>query len=186
MQKKFTMSRLASWTLFLTVIALVWLYPLIAHAQGSGSGDGSGASSGASGADTTSPLGEVLLTAVKIVFTILGGIATFLTLKAIKYFEKKTKIDIPQATEDLIFSWADKAIGFAHEKAHQVIQKTGKSLSGPEKLDIAVAFVMGLVTKYGLDTSIENKLRDYIEAKLGMKRIEGADMQPAVAGGAPT
>lgn len=189
MRKYATASKLCSFFITAVVICILWL-PAIAHAaDGSGSGAGSGSAVAAAATDTTTAAGsasDLLFILLKIVFTILGILATYLTTKAITYFEAKTKIDIPAATEKTISDWADQAVGLAYEKSHQVLQKTGQKLDGNAKLSIATDFVMGLVKKYNLDQVAETKVKDVIESKLGTKRIDDTGVsQPATPAPAP-
>mgnify|MGYP003417569591 CR=1 FL=1 len=162
MRKFATFSKIATWALLLGILALVW-FPAVAYAQDAAPVP----------TEQVGPASELLFSLLKIVFTILGLVATYLTVKAIAYFEKKTKIDIPAATEKTIDEWADRAVGFAHEKSHQVLKQTGKKLDGNEKLSLATGFVNDMVKKHKLAEITEAKLKDYVEAKLGTKRIEG-------------
>lgn len=176
MTKHARFSKVLTWALTLSVIALIWLYPLIAYAD-----------AGTVTPDPTpaGPVSEIFTMALKIVFSVLGLVASFLTMKAIQYFEKKTNIDIPASTEKMILDWADQGIGFAHEKSHQILQKTGTKLDGNEKLNLAAGFVADLIKKHELDAVAETKLKDYIESKLGTKRMDPqvpvvpADVPPA-------
>ncbi len=154
----------ASWYVALLVLVAIWVFPAMAWAQ-------EAASSTAVG--ETTPAGEIMSMVVKILFSALAIVVSYLSTKAIKYFEKKTKIDVPAATEKMIFEWADKGVGYAHEKAHQLAQTAGRKMNGNEKLNIAMQFVSDLVKKYNIEPIAEEKLRRYIEAKLGEKRLEG-------------
>ena len=85
----------------------------------------------------------------------------------------------------MLFGWADKGIGLAYEKSHQKVQDLGEKLKGPEKLEVALAFVNGMIKQYELPEMAEEKLKNYVEAKLGLKRkdvgtsIEDAEATPA-------
>jgi hypothetical protein len=161
---------MATWMLTAAILLLLWVvHPLVAHADG--------VSTVAPADTSTSPMGEVLMMILKIVFSVLGVVATFLTTKAITYFQQKTNIAIPAAAEQLLFDWADQAVAFAYEKAHQVLQQTGKAMDGDAKMNVALQFIMDLVKKYNIDNVMEDKLKNYIEAKLGAMRID--------AGGGP-
>lgn len=168
MRKFATFSKIASWVLTIGVLTLVWLFPVIAYAQEAPAAEPAPGSAS-----------ELLFMLLKIVFSVLAVLASYLTIKAIKYFEKKTKIDIPATTEKALFDWADQAVGFAHEKSHQVLKKTGKKLDGNEKMGLATNFVMELVKKHKLDEMAETKIKDYIEAKLGTKRLEEPGAPPS-------
>jgi hypothetical protein len=144
--------------LCLMMLAVIWLYPVLAAAQD------------APGLESTNAAQDISLLVAKIIFSVLSLLTTWLVTKAIGYFEKKTKIDIPASTEDLLHKWADKGIGYANEKSHQAIQKVGKKLTGSEKLEIALKFVIGMSKQYELPSLAEDKLTEYIESKLGLDR----------------
>lgn len=168
MRKFATFSKIATWVLTIGVFVLIWA-PSLAYAQATTTEPAPGSAS------------ELMFMLLKIVFSILAVLASYLTIKAIKYFEKKTKIDIPATTEKALFDWADQAVGYAHEKSHQVLKKTGKKLDGNEKLGLATNFVLELVKKHKLDEMAETKVKDYIEAKLGTKRLEEPGVPPPTA-----
>ena len=155
--RKFNLLRLATHLTFLALMFIIWLYPALAMAQ-----DGVAAD--------TNAVQDITFLIAKIIFSVLSMLTAWLVAKAISYFEKKTKIDIPASTESLLHKWADKGIGYADEKSHQAIQKHGKKLTGPEKLEIALKFVLGMAEQYELPKMAENKLTEYIEAKLGLNR----------------
>lgn len=119
-----------------------------------------------------SAFGEILLEVLAGVFSLLGLLATWLVAKGIKYFEKKTKIDVPAAYEATLAEWASKGVGLAQEKSHQTFQNLGRKLEGPEKMEVAVRFVRGMVAEYGWDDLAEDKIRDYVESKLGLDRTD--------------
>lgn len=143
------------------LVAAIWLVPATALGQAD-----------AVMADT-SVASEVIAWVMKIGFSILALLANWAVLKGIKYFEGKTKIDIPAQTEAMLFSWADMGIGLAKEKSHQAVKKGAGKLKGPEKLEIALGFVIDLAEEHGYKNLAENKIKDYIEAKLGLDRTEG-------------
>jgi hypothetical protein len=140
------------------LLAVIWLYPHTVLAQGEVT------------PEELNPISELLMMVLKVVFSILGILTTWLVTKGITFFERKTKIDIPASYENTIFGWADKGIGLANEKAHQTLKEQGKKLKGPEKMDIALGFVNTLIQQHKLDAMAQDKLKTYIEAKLGMTR----------------
>lgn len=142
------------------ILSLICVYPVIAFAQGSPI------------LPTGSAGGDILMTIVEIALTGLSLVGIALLVRIIGYFEKKTKIDIPAATEKMLFDWADQAIGLAHEKAHQVLQDQGKVLGGNEKLNVALQFILDIANKYNLADVAKDKLEDYINAKLGSRRMD--------------
>lgn len=143
------------------LLLLVWIYPSVAFAQ-------------VLGGTTGSIAGDLLMLVLKLALVAVSVLGSFLIGKGITYFEKKTNIDLPRATEDMIFGWADQAIGLATEKAHQVLQNEGKILGGNEKMNIALQFVLDIATKYNLEGLVADKLRNYIDSKLGSKRLDKA------------
>lgn len=148
-----------------TVLIFLICYPIAAFAQ-------------EAPPETVGPASELLFMLLKIIFSVLGVVGTWLAIKGVKYFEKKTKIDIPAASEKALFDWADQAVGFAHEKSHQALKSTGRKLDGSEKLSLATGFVLDLVKKHNYDVIAETKLKDYVEAKLGTKRLEEPGVPP--------
>lgn len=142
-----------------SILLLVWIYPTTAFAWDVG--------------ETTGSVGgDLIMLVLKLVLSVVSVLGSILIMKAISYFEKKTKIDIPAATEKMLFDWADQGIGLAHEKAHQILQKEGTVLGGNEKLNVALQFVLDIATKHNLEGLAEEKLKDYINSKLGSKRID--------------
>lgn len=142
----------------LLAFTVVFLLPAVAFAQAEAVMD-----------DTTAA-GEALTWVVNIAATTLALLINWLVLKGIKYFEKKTKIDIPAAQEELLMKLAEKGIGLAEEKAHQAVKKGATKLEGPEKLEVALKFVAKMAKEYKLPEMAEDKLADYVEAKLGLAR----------------
>ncbi len=151
------LTRIVNISICALMLAVIWIYPVMASAQDAPVAD-------------TNAAQDISLLVAKILFSILSVLTTWLVTKAIGYFEKKTKIDIPAATEELLHKWADKGIGYADEKSHQAIKKHGKKLTGPEKLEIALKFVIGMAKQYELPTMAEDKLTEYVESKLGLNR----------------
>ena len=165
--RKFNLLRLATHFTFLALMFIIWLYPALAMAQDAPVAD-------------TNAAQDITFLVAKIIFSVLSMLTAWLVTKAIGYFEKKTKIDIPASTEALLHKWADKGIGYADEKSHQAIQKHGKKLTGPEKLEVALKFVIGMAKQYELPAMAEDKLTEYIEAKLGLNRKdEGISLEEA-------
>lgn len=127
---------------------------------------------------TGTVVGDIVMLLLKIVIFALSALASILITKAISYFEKKTKIDVPAAAENTLLGWADAAIGFAHEKAYQLLQSEGKVLSGNDKLNIALQFVLSIAKEHNIEGIAEDKIKDYINSKLGTKRMDQEGVSP--------
>lgn len=159
MKRIITVYKVTTCVIMASILLLVWLCPTAAFA-------------GDVGETTGSAGGDLIMLVLKLVLSIVSVLGSILIMKAISYFEKKTKIDIPAATEKMFFDWADQGIGLAHEKAHQILQKEGKVLGGNEKLNVALQFVLDIATKHNLEGLAEEELKNYINSKLGSKRID--------------
>ena len=149
------LAKYVTWTVCIGILLSIWLVPAVGFAAD---------------AATTSAAGDVLVMILKVVFSVLGVLATWLMTKAIGYFEKKTKIDIPASMEATLAGWSEKAVNFAWEKSHQKAQEFGEKLKGSEKLELALGFVTKLVREHKLPAVAEEKLKAYIESALGMAR----------------
>ena len=109
---------------------------------------------------------------IEAVATLLMVLIGFAVRKVSKFFHEKTKIEIPAKTEDMISAWGEKAVGYAKEKAHQYVTEKGEKMKGPDKLEVALGFGLGLAEEYGLPNLAKDKLTKYIEAHLGTTRAE--------------
>ena len=157
MSFQYNLMRAVTAVMAFTLFIVVWLMPAVAYAEAAEAADMNAAS-------------DMMMMVLKIVMTVLGILATWLTTKGIKFVEHKTKIDIPEKYETLMHSWADKGIGLAHEKSHHLVQKTGERLKGSEKMEVALGFINGMIKQYELPEMANEKLEEYIHAKLGMGR----------------
>ena len=110
---------------------------------------------------------RILGHAIEIIATILLLLATWATKKAVTYFEKKTNIDVPAATEAMIADWAGRAVNYAEEKAHQYKSSKKRKMKGPDKLEAALSFGLALAEQHKLPDLAKDKLEAYIESKLG-------------------
>ena len=117
-----------------------------------------------------SGVSQILSTIIEIIAAALGLLLIWLTKNGISFLEKKTKIDIPHQTEEMIADWAEKGVYYATEKAHQYLLEHGEKMKGPEKLDAALKFALSLADEHKLSTIAKEKLVKYIEARLGMDR----------------
>lgn len=117
-----------------------------------------------------SAVSQILSTIIEIIAAALGVLLIWLTKNGISFLEKKTKIDIPQKTEEMIAEWAEMGIHYAVEKAHQYLKENGEKMKGPEKLDAALKFAMSLAEEHKLSAIAKEKLVKHIESRLGMER----------------
>ena len=117
-----------------------------------------------------SGVAQILNSVIEVITAALGLLLIWLTKSGISFLEKKTKIDVPQKMEDMMFGWAEMGVHYATEKAHQYLNEHGEKMKGPEKLDAALKFAMALAEEHKLSTVAREKLTRYIEARLGMNR----------------
>lgn len=109
---------------------------------------------------------------VRLVFIVVSGAVMWAVVKAKNFFEEKTKIDIPKQYEDMLFGFATRGVALAEEKAHRIAKNSGEKLSGNQKVDVAMDFVRDLAKQYGLDKAAEEKVKNYIDAALGLERMK--------------
>ena len=107
---------------------------------------------------------------IQIMGAALAAALVLLVKVAITYIQQKTKIEIPQKTEQTLEEWAVKAANYAREKAHQYNQTNPAKMSGPAKMETALNFGLDLAAQYKLDTLAKEKLVRAIEAHLGSER----------------
>jgi hypothetical protein len=108
--------------------------------------------------------------ALSILEPLLLLFATWLAAKGGAYFTKKTKIEIPASIESSIDGWIETGIGLASEKAHQALKNKTKALTGPEKLETAASFVLGMAQSAGWVDWTKETIEKKIESKLGAGR----------------
>ena len=126
-----------------------------------------------------SPIQEVGDLLLKLIFGCVS-IALLVVIRPliptlIKYFEKRTGIDIPPSIEDKIYSEVDrlipKGVAFVEEQAHKALKAKLPSLTGHEKLAKACEFILEHAQDPALKKYFENgnkkKLEALIEAHLG-------------------
>lgn len=100
----------------------------------------------------------------------LGVLLLILVRKAIVYFEKKTKVEIPAKVEEVILSIAQKSIDYATEKAYQYTKDKGSKMPSEDKMTVALQFGLEVIREQGLQDVAKDKFVKYIEAKLGATR----------------
>lgn len=140
---------------------LVFLTCTVAWAQGEG------------GAEDPNALSQITDLTFSILTVILPIIATWLAHRAISTFESKTKIDIPTAIENRIDDWVISGVHLAAEKSRQKVKEGAAKLTGPEKLEEAADFVIGLAEQQGWIEWSKDRIKQKIEALLGVQRANG-------------
>lgn len=127
-------------------------------------------------ADSMSPALSKLMTHVfELLGTLMMLLMTALIAKASAYFTKKTKIEIPAKTEEMIAEWGRKGVNYANEKAHQYAKEKGEAMPIPDKVEHALSFGISLAEEYGLPNLAKEKLVKYTESHLGEVRVATAE-----------
>jgi len=111
--------------------------------------------------------------AFQVLTPIITAFAMWATHRLIAVFEKKTKIDIPAAQEEMIDKWIEQAIHYATEQSYKKVAGKAAKLTGPEKLEQAVGFVLAFAQAQGWVQWTKDKLANKIEARLGVHRANG-------------
>jgi hypothetical protein len=127
-----------------------------------------------------SVLSRTLSLAFEFALAALVPVAAWLTHRAIRIFEAKTKIDVPDAVEQKVDHWVDSGIALAEERGHRFLKETTDKLTGPEKLEIAVAYVLDMANQRGWVEWSKSKIQDRVEAALGTRREDDMLLQGTV------
>lgn len=109
-------------------------------------------------------------TAIQTLSPILLALSGWLAHRLIKVFETKTKIDIPAKQEAQVDAWIATGIRAAEEKAYQAVKAKADKITGPEKLEAAISFALGMAEKNGWLDWTRDKLQAKIEAKLNIDK----------------
>ncbi len=149
-------------TIGLAAFVLMFLLSSVAYAQGS--------------ADP-SALSRITGIALDILVPVLALFAMWAAHRLIGVFEKKTGIDVPVQQEQMISRWIGQGIHRAEEWSHKKLKEKTDALTGPEKLEVSAAFVLDLIEAQGWPGWTADRIKDKIEAMLGMQRANGA-MRP--------
>ena len=128
-----------------------------------------------------SVLSRTLSLAFELALAALVPVAAWLTHRAIKIFETKTKIDVPDAIEQQVDRWVDRGIALAEERCHQLLKETTSKLTGPEKLEIAVSYVLDMAAQRGWIEWSKDKIQDKVDAALGTRRDEDTLLTKTIA-----
>lgn len=123
-------------------------------------------------ADGPSVVSRLVDSALEILAPVVALFAMWAAHKLIKVFESKTSIDVPAKTEEMIDEWLLKAVAYAEEKGRTAVKTQLEPIKGPEKLEMAVNFVLDLAEKYNLKGLTKEKVTKMVEAKLGLTRQE--------------
>jgi len=136
--------------LSLTAFLLAFLFAGVAHA-----------------AEAGDPVASQALTyVIEVASALLLVLLAWASAKASAWMKAKTGIEV----NAMLSSFAMQGIAFAEEKAHQAVKANGEKLRGPEKLELALQFAIDLAEANGLPKKAQEKLSDYIEARLGLDR----------------
>lgn len=111
--------------------------------------------------------------AFQILTVVLPIIAVWLTHRGLAVFEKKSGINVPDSIESRIDGWIEEGIHLAAEKARQKIRAKTAELTGPEKLEEAAQYVFDLAQSRGWIEWTKVKIKNKIEAHLGIHRANG-------------
>ena len=131
------------------------------------------AQAGADASSDPNALTRVLDLVFEILIVVLPLLASWLAHRLIKVFESKTKIDVPEMIENKVDKWIEQGIHLAAEKGYKVAKEKTKKLTGPEKLEVAVAFAWGMAQSRGYIDWTKDKIEAKVEAALGVHRANG-------------
>lgn len=109
---------------------------------------------------------EILQWVVMMAGIVALGLVGWAARKASAWVKVKTGID----TEVLLLSLGESAVSLAEEKAHRFAKEAGQKMSGNDKLDVALDFARDRAKEMALDKKAEQKLRSYIDVRLGATR----------------
>lgn len=132
-------------TLFLVFL----LVPSVAHAAG-----------------VATVINDVIEVAAYALGLLLMGLLTI----AVKWIGAKFKVQVPDAWMSSVNVWLDKAIAYAEEWAKKKVSANSK-VSGSEKLEHAVEFLLMMVDDKKLVQMSKEQLRKLIEARLNETRM---------------
>jgi hypothetical protein len=113
---------------------------------------------------------RVLEFVLQVALVVVTPLAAWFVARMIKVFEAKAKIDIPAKQEEAIQNLVTQGIALAEEKARKAVQAKASSITGPEKLEIAADHVLDLIEAKKWDAWTRDKVKNLIEAKIGMAR----------------
>ncbi len=143
----------------IAVFVLVFLLSSVVYAQGDGA--------------APSALSRITEIAFEILTPVLALFAMWAAHRLIAVFEKKTGIAVPVEQEQMISRWIRQGVARAEEWSHKKIKEKTDALTGPEKLEISAAFVLDLIEAQGWIGWTADRIRDKIEAELGIQRANG-------------
>lgn len=115
-------------------------------------------------------LSRVMGHVIDIIAAVLGTLLIALVGIGMRYFSKKTGIEIPARMEELVRGVADDAINYADEQAHKYLKEHGKALETSKKLEAGLGFGLSVAEEHKLPTLAREKLTKYIESRLGATR----------------
>ena len=110
---------------------------------------------------------------IEILAAVLVIVLSALARKAVKALEAKTGVDVPDKMEAKIDAWVDQGIHLAAEKSYKKVKEGTEKLTGPEKLEEAAGFVLGMVKMRGWDEWTKDKIVAKVDAAIGTHRAAG-------------
>lgn len=137
------------------VFLVVLLFPVLAFAQD---------------VEVPSALYTLLDTLLNVLLPILTILGSYAVWKAKKWFEAKTKFDIPEKYDSQLDRWVEKGVVYAGEKARTALKNNEEKLTMGKKKELALSYVNDMIEQYNLPQVAEEKLTKMVEAKLGYVR----------------
>jgi hypothetical protein len=117
-----------------------------------------------------SSLVQITDLAIQTLSPILLALSGWLAHRLIKAFEIKTKLDVPAKQEAQIDAWIAAGIRAAEEKAYQAVKAKSDKITGPEKLETAIGFVLGMAEKNGWVDWTKDLLKAKVEALINVDK----------------
>jgi hypothetical protein len=109
----------------------------------------------------------------QILTVVLPILVTWFVHRGIAVFEKKTKINVPDAIENKIDAWVENGIHLAAEKSYKKVAEKTAKLTGSEKLETAADFVFAMAQSRGWLNWSKDAIKAKVEAAIGVHRANG-------------
>ena len=127
----------------------------------------------ASGDSDSNAATQLAQMAIELLTPILAIIGAWIAHKAVKAFEAKTGVDVPDKIEAKIDAWIEQGIHIAAERSYRKVKEGTEKLTGPEKAEEAADFVLAMVKARGWDTWTKDKIFKKLDAAIGVHRANG-------------
>lgn len=115
-------------------------------------------------------LASLLNMLLDILLPIAALLASWGAFKFLKWFEKKTGMDIPDRIEQKVDRWVDAGIDYAEELARRKLKEGEAKLTMGQKKEAALSFVLDMAEQYNGPELARETLEKMLEAKLGYRR----------------